>query len=199
MYTQISTNDKKDFIQWFLSNFKLKQREATWILTYLMEHDELLAHIHFLTDVKYCPRAIMLTSKCSDQVPFVFYKGQVMTDNPDKLFHDIRMNPEEKLYIQLNADWENQYHFYMAIQEDNPFIPEQLQTIHQDQEITDHLLTQLQYDFQKKLLKEQIDVALDKMEESNFLKLTKELEELESKAKNKMRKRNDLYSEMEKI
>lgn len=194
MYTQISTNDKKDFIQWFLSNFKLKQLEATWILTYLVEHDELLAHVHFLTDVKNCPRAMILTSKCSDQVPFLFYKGQVITDNPAKLFHDIRMNPEEKLYIQLNASWKSQHYFYMAIQGDHPFVRNQLQTIQQDQEITERLLSDLEYDFQKKILKDQIDVALDKMEESKFLRLTKELDQLE----NKMKKRNDCYSEMDK-
>lgn len=178
MYSQISIYEKKDFIKWFLKKYQLKQREAVWILTYLIENDELLIHTHFVNDAKYCPRAMVLTSTCSNQVPFLFFKGKIMTDNPDKLFHDIRLNPDETLYIQLNFKQAEQAPFYASILEDNPFAPFYWQMRQQDQEISERLIEQFQFDHQKHLLESEIDEALDKKDEIKFLKLVRELEQV---------------------
>lgn len=179
MYAQISTHEKRDFIKWFLWHYQLKQFEATWILTYLMKHDHLLAQIHFVNEAKYCPRAVILSSDCSDQVPFLFYKGKIITDNPDKLFHDIRLHPDEQLYVQLNFKRSNQHPLYAGILENNPFSPVQRQRIKKDLETSRELFEHLQYDYRVKQLEIKIDEALDQKDKETFLRLTRELKKLQ--------------------
>src|SRR5699024_5718866 len=77
MQTPVSVQDKKTFIQWFLSHYQLKKRESVWILNYLIDHSKILAHVHFVRDVKFCPRGIMMSSYCSKEAPFRFYKNQL--------------------------------------------------------------------------------------------------------------------------
>lgn len=180
MYIQISTEIKKKFLQWFLHYEQLKQQEATWILTYVIENEQLLKHIHFVNEAKYCPRAVVLTSTDLDQVPFLFYKEQIITDNPDKLFHDIRLNPGEPLYIQLNFKGANQHPLYARVLEENPFAPIQLHEVEQDKFLSKQLLDQLEYEHQRDSLNIQIDQALDQKDKNKFLRLVKELNDLHS-------------------
>lgn len=49
--SKVSVEEKKEFIQWFLKQFKLKKRECVWILDYLRKNDHLLHNIHFVDNV----------------------------------------------------------------------------------------------------------------------------------------------------
>src|SRR3954452_3656114 len=124
MNTPNSINDKKGFIQWFLNHYQLKKRESVWILNYLVNHKEILTNVHFVQDVKFSPRGIVMTTHCSDEVPFRFYKNQLVTTDAEKSFHDIRLNQQDDLYIQLNFKKSNQNAYYASIMEENPFIPD---------------------------------------------------------------------------
>ncbi len=62
----------------------------------------LLENIHFVEEAHYCPRAIVMSSVEHNGVPFRFYKGNIMTSDAEKSFHDLRLNPDESIYIQLN-------------------------------------------------------------------------------------------------
>ena len=86
VHTPVSVEDKKNFIQWFLNNYQLKKRESVWILNYLMNHDELLGQLHFVQEAKFCPRGIIMTSQCSEEVAFRFYKNQLVTTDAEKPF-----------------------------------------------------------------------------------------------------------------
>src|SRR5690625_2922447 len=90
MYTPISIQDKKEFIQWFLKHYELKQWETNYLLTYLTTHENLLTNMHFVKDVSDCPRAIVIASTCSAEPSFRYYKKQVVTDDAERSFHDIR-------------------------------------------------------------------------------------------------------------
>ena len=102
MTSSVPIADKKNFVRWFLKNFQLKRRECVWILNYLLSNDELLENIHFVEEAHYCPRAIVMSSVDSNGVPFRFYKGNIMTSDAEKSFHDLRLYPNENMYIQLN-------------------------------------------------------------------------------------------------
>src|SRR5699024_4169491 len=71
MYTPISIQHKKDFIQWFLRHYTLKKYEANWLLNFLITKDKFLKKVSFVHDVRFCPRGIILSSACSDEVPFL--------------------------------------------------------------------------------------------------------------------------------
>ncbi|WP_099158352.1 ReoY family proteolytic degradation factor [Virgibacillus ndiopensis] len=180
MQTPISVQDKKSFIDWFLNHFQLKKRESVWILNYLVNHDDLLTNVHFIREARFCPRAIVMSSHCSDEVPFRFYKNQLVTTDAEKSFHDIRLNQKEPLYIQLNFKNANQNAFYVAVLEDNPFIPEGFFITKKDQELAKKLLDNSLYNYKKKMLREQIDRSLDNKDEQTFLKLVEQLHKLEA-------------------
>ena len=102
MTASVSVLDKKEFVRWFLKKYQMKRRECVWILNYLLSHDELLENIHFVEEAHYCPRAMVMSTTDSIGIPFRFYKGNIMTADAEKSFHDLRLHPDEEMYIQLN-------------------------------------------------------------------------------------------------
>ncbi|MEW9674722.1 ReoY family proteolytic degradation factor [Lentibacillus sp. L22] len=181
MQTPISVQDKKEFIQWFLNNYQLKKRESVWILNYLINHEEILANAHFIREARFCPRAIIMSSHCSNEVPFRFYKSQLVTTDAEKSFHDIRLNQKEPLYIQLNFRDAKQNALYVAILEDNPFVPEDYFITNKDREYAKRLLDKVIYDYQRNALQTEIDQALDEKDQQKFTELVKRLHNLERK------------------
>jgi uncharacterized protein YpiB (UPF0302 family) len=178
MATPVSVNEKKDFIRWFLNHYQLKRRECVWILNYLMSHDQLMERVHFVDQAQYCPRGLVMSTHCIDKVPFRFYKENVMTTDAEKSFHDIRLNRDEEIYIQLNFNASNQAHQYVAVLEENPFMPKHLQINENDREVAEQFLKASIERFQRERLLSQIDEALDKQDRSTFIHLTKQLNSL---------------------
>ncbi|WP_163969851.1 ReoY family proteolytic degradation factor [Oceanobacillus halotolerans] len=179
MHTPISVHDKKTFIQWFLNHYQLKKRESVWILNYLLNHSKILNNVHFVHDVKFCPRGIMITTHCSDEVPFRFYKNQLVTTDAEKSFHDIRLNQDEPLYIQLNFKNANQNTFYAAVLEENPFIPDEYFITQKDKDLAEKFLKWSLYQNRKQKLIKAIDQSLDKRDQETFQQLVKELHRME--------------------
>ena len=62
----------------------------------------LLQNVHFTDEAHYCPRAMVISTTKSESIPFRFYKGNLMTADAEKSFHDLRLHEDEKMYIQLN-------------------------------------------------------------------------------------------------
>ncbi|RDW22053.1 ReoY family proteolytic degradation factor [Oceanobacillus chungangensis] len=179
MNTPISINDKKSFIQWFLNHYQLKKRESVWILNYLVNHKELLMNVHFVHDVKFTPRGIIMTAHCSDEVPFRFYKNQLVTTDAEKTFHDIRLNQHDDLYIQLNFKNANQNAYYASIMEDNPFIPDDYFITKKEKDIAKQILDKTVFDYKRNTLLKEIDQALDEMDQEKFITLSSQLHKLE--------------------
>lgn len=178
MTTPVSVNEKKDFIRWFLNNYQLKRRECVWILNYLMSHDQLMKNVHFVEQAQYCPRGIIMSTHCVDDVPFRFYKENVMTTDAEKSFHDIRLNRDEEIYIQLNFRSSFHTQQYVAVLEENPFMPQHLQVNEKDTMLAEKFLEESIHTYQKEKLLKQIDEALDQQDPSKFQKLTEQLKKL---------------------
>ncbi|MGE6629542.1 ReoY family proteolytic degradation factor [Bacillus sp. NPDC077027] len=180
MQTPVSVNEKKEFIRWFLNHYQLKRRECVWILNYLMSHDSLMEKVHFVEQADFCPRGIIMSTHCIDEVPFRFYKENIMTTDAEKSFHDIRLNKQQDLFIQLN--FRSSYHSpeYAAVLETNPHIPKDLYENEQDKGLADKVLEHSIATFQKERLMKEIDDALDRHDQEAFNKLAKELSLLSS-------------------
>nr|WP_295971657.1 ReoY family proteolytic degradation factor [uncultured Bacillus sp.] len=178
MNAPVSVNEKKDFIRWFLNHYQLKRRECVWILNYLMSHDKLMEKVHFVEQAQYCPRGIVMSTHCVDEVPFRFYKANVMTTDAEKSFHDIRLNREEDIYIQLNFHASFKAPQFAAVLEENPYMPKNLQITDKDRQIADQFLTSSIEKFQREKLIRQIDEALDCQDEEAFIRLTNQLKKL---------------------
>ncbi|MFD1849525.1 ReoY family proteolytic degradation factor [Oceanobacillus bengalensis] len=181
MTTPVSVQDKKSFIKWFLKHFQLKKRESVWILNYILNHNQVLENVHFVRDVKFCPRGIIITSQCSSEVPFRFYKNHLVTTDAEKSFHDVRLNQDEPLYIQLNFKKAHQNAIYASVIEENPFIPDDYFITSKDRALAKKILDKTIFDSKKKKLLKEIDQALDELDQEKFMKLSIELNNLEEK------------------
>lgn len=178
MHPPVSIQEKRLFIHWFLDHYKLKSRASVWILNYVVKYNGILENIHFVREVKSCPRGIMITSVCSVKPAFYFYKEHLVTTDTDKAFHDIRLNEHQALYIQLNFKNAEQNIEYAGVLEENPFTKLEDSITAEDKQLTKDILNQTLYDYQKKTLEEKIDRALDELNQKEFIKLVQKLQEL---------------------
>jgi uncharacterized protein YpiB (UPF0302 family) len=172
----VTVEQKKEFLKWFLSNYHLRKRESVWILNYLMNHDQLMQKVHFVENAQYCPRGIIMSTHCVDDIPFRFYKSDVMTTDAEKCFHDIRLNRDEDIYIELNFKDKYNYEEYWEVYEENPF-DEPDTSEFEDQAA--HFLDYCLYEFKVEQLKKRIDEAIDAGDKELFMKLTDELSKIE--------------------
>lgn len=172
----MTVQEKKEFVRWFLKRYKLKRRECVWILNYLLAHEALLENIHFVEEAHYAPRAMVITTMNSDSIPFRFYKGNLMTADAEKSFHDLRLHPEEKMYIQLNYRDKHSCPQYARVQEDNQYMPEDLKGLPKtERDEVRHFLDSLAEGQRKKALMDLIDKALDERDKDAFMQWTNEL------------------------
>ncbi|WP_335869708.1 ReoY family proteolytic degradation factor [Bacillus sp. 2205SS5-2] len=178
MATPVSVNEKKDFIRWFLNHYQLKRRECVWILNYLMSHDQLMEKVHFVDEAQYCPRGLIMSTHCMDEAPFKFYKENVMTTDAEKSFHDIRLNRDEDIYIQLNFRSAQKTYQYAAVLEENPFMPKYMKVNEKDRLLAEQFLKKVMEDFNRNKLLKEIDLALDNQDEQKFRELSAKLNNL---------------------
>ncbi|MHA6251107.1 ReoY family proteolytic degradation factor [Oceanobacillus sp. CAU 1775] len=179
MNTSIKSYEKKAFIFWFLNQYDIKLREANWILTFIANNKHTLENVHFVRDADRTERSIIIATKCSDKPAFQFHKGELMTTDAEKAFHDIRLNPFEPLYIELHFHQSNQSPQYAFVLEENPFLPDKFYITSEDKKQTKSIINySLQLHKREALLKK-IDQALDSKDKEQFLTLTNELNDIE--------------------
>ncbi|ANU28103.1 ReoY family proteolytic degradation factor [Planococcus versutus] len=184
MTASISLGEKKQFVRWFLQSYKMKRRECIWILNYMLSNEELLDKTHFVEEAHYCPRAMVMSSSESKEIPFRFYKGNLMTADAEKSFHDLRLNPEEHLYIQLNFPNIPPPVLYLSVLEENPYVPEDASIDEKDRQTAEQILAESMSIFQEESLSKQIDDALDANDRDRFFELSSILQTLNSTKKN---------------
>jgi uncharacterized protein YpiB (UPF0302 family) len=175
MLSPVSVKEKKEFLKWFLSEYQLKRRECVWILNYLMGREVMMKRVHFVEKSMYCPRGIVMSTHCVEDTPFRYYKENVVTTDPEKSFHDIRLNQEDPIYIQLNFRKSLASPQYAAVLEENQFIPKHLRTNRELQHLADKITEEAVVVFQKRKLMKEIDAALDRHDQEEFKRLTEKL------------------------
>ncbi|HET7615657.1 MAG TPA: YpiB family protein, partial [Bacillales bacterium] len=70
MIFDVKLSEKKQFIRWFLEQHELKKRECVWLLNYLTGDDRLMDNVRFIRHAEYCPKAIIMSARCTQDVPF---------------------------------------------------------------------------------------------------------------------------------
>lgn len=177
MNSAISNAEKKGFLKWFLKHFRFHKRECVWLLNYFISDDLVMENIHFVENAEYCPKAVIISTVCSNDVPFRFYKDGIVTTDVEKSFHDIRLNPEESLYLQLNFYKSQKNPQYAVVSEENPYLPERLQPEKQFSFWADIVLDDAMQTFRYNRLYEQLNEALDKKDKETFMQLSCQLKQ----------------------
>lgn len=174
----VNVADKKEFLVWLVNNISFSQREILWILNYLINHEAILNNVHFIEQADKTVRGLKITSKEIEEEPIgLFLAGKKFTDT-DQIFHEIRMNWKEALYVEcvFEDSWQNSQ--FLSILEDNPYARwnEQVseEVIDRINEFFAHEEKQAKID----LLYSQIDLAIEDGNYEAFLELTDELNRL---------------------
>lgn len=175
MNSIVSVDEKKAFLRWFLNEYQLKRRECTWLLNYLLSDDPIMERVHFVEQAELCPKALIISSTCVADIPFCFYKDKHVIMDAEKAFHDIRLNSEEHIYVQLNFFGAMTHPKYVSVLEENPFIPIDEESTLVDALFAEMFLDKVLREERKKKLLVEIDQALDRGDEKRFSELTKKL------------------------
>ncbi|TSB46926.1 ReoY family proteolytic degradation factor [Alkalicoccobacillus porphyridii] len=167
--------DKKDFLKSFLKQYELKRRECAWLLNYLMSDDHLMEKVHFIEQAEQTPKALVISAQGMSTVPFSFRKHQHVTTDAEKAFHDIRLNQSEEIYIELHFKGAKSYSLYLAVLEENPYLPENQKRAEIMENEADRLLSHSLYVFRRNQLLGKIDDSLDARDHELFKQYSEEL------------------------
>ncbi|WP_091270876.1 ReoY family proteolytic degradation factor [Alteribacillus persepolensis] len=175
MSNVVSAMEKRDFLKWFLKTQRIKQREHAWILHYLLSDGKLLEKVHFVEKAEYCPKAVIFSSETLNSMPFSYHKNQFVTMDTERSFHDIRLHPDEDLYVQLAFEGDEFLTYYAEVLEDNPYVPGKDQEKLLLEIAAEHILNQAVWDFEHESLRKKIDDALIHKRKKEFYRLTERL------------------------
>lgn len=176
----VNVSDKKEFLVWLVNNISFSQREVLWILNYLINHEAILNNVHFVEKADKATRGLKVTSNEIDGEPIkLFLSGKEFTDT-DQIFHEIRMNWKDALYLEciFDASWQNSQ--YLSILEDNPYARWNEQISEEIVENINAFFVEEEKQAKMDLLYEQIDLALEDNNYEAFLELTDELNRLKN-------------------
>lgn len=180
MDSKIKLEHKKAMIKWFSENHKLRRRESLWILNYLINHDIVLNKTHFVENVQATPRGIKMGAANTQGRSFLFYKDGIEYEDPEKAFHEIRMNWHEPLYLELDFNEAYLSPHYVKVLEDNPYakwndmVPSDLAMLAEDA-IDQFLLNE-----RRNELLADIDQTLADDDKEKFILLSNELIDIEN-------------------
>lgn len=175
----VTISAKKEFIRWFLSEFHLKKKEGTWLFNYMLSDDRLLEKVHFTDDLRNREKKVIISTVCSQATPFQFQKQSKVYYDVERAFHDIRLNPNEEVYISLHYKDCLTCPKYLAVLEGKPMEGQRV-----TQESVMGLLAEIEMDkairhIRRKKLYLEIDQALSEGNKAQFMKLTTEWRKLQ--------------------
>lgn len=180
MSQKVKLEHKKAFIKWFSEHQKMRRRESLWILNYLLNHDIVLNKTHFVEGANATPRGIKIAAAQTQGRSFLFYKDGIEYEDPEKAFHEIRMNWHEPLFVEVDFVDSYMTPLYLKVLEDNPYakwndlIPADLQMLAED------AIDEFQLSVRRTELKDEIDQALGDNDEKRFIDLSNELIKIEN-------------------
>ncbi len=175
---EIATLDKKRFLNWFVSHETFAKREVSWILNYLANHEAILKHVHFVEKARRTPRGLTLRTQQFYGEPITLYLAGQMFNDSDQIFHDIRLNWRDPLYIecQFTNPWDNE--LYLGVLEDNPYYRWNDTMDAQTLANVETYLKEEALQAEISELYQQIDQALEENDQKSFLELSEKVNQL---------------------
>lgn len=174
----VSNLEKKAFLKWLLERRELKNRETVWLLNYMVSNEKLLGLIHFVDNVTGCTRAMTISEKKGSVENFEYVKATVCTSDPEKAFHDLRLNQDEAVYVKVDLPSARYYPEYFSVLEESPNMEE---SVHEKYgRAAEYAAGAAEKAYAEKKLYREINEALDKGDAARFYRLTELLKTLKS-------------------
>ena len=176
----ISTQEKKYFLTWVLQNVRFNDREAYWLLNYIVTHEAILKKIKIVEQVEKTPRGIKFSDVRQTAPAFQMFKHHLILEHGEQIFHEMRSNMMFDLYLEFNLEnsWQNPE--LIRVLEDNPYASWNTHAL--ELEKNPEVLNELEARFNEQALRNAIDEALEEGNSQLFTelseKLNKQLKEL---------------------
>lgn len=168
----INLETKKQFLQWVIENVPFREREAYWLIDYLITHENILEKVRIVEHAETTPRGIRFADNTFDLEAFEMYKYTIDFDNAEQIFHEIRMNWQYDLFVEFlfKDQWKNE--LYLAVLEDNPHYSWNVYDLDYSSDDMDEFLNSLEKEFYEKQIRLKLDAALEKEDIKMFEKLS---------------------------
>ncbi|MGY3766054.1 YpiB family protein [Vagococcus vulneris] len=173
----VQVENKKKFVNWLVQSVPLKQREAYWILNYILNHEIILTKTNFVKQADITPRGLVISDNHSTRQGIVLYKDQKTFTDPEQIFHEIRMNWRQTLYMEIDFVDSESLMLYQSIIEDNPYSIEILDAT-KFYDRFEREFDQENNQFRKKFLEHKINQSLEYNDHDQFIKFSKEYNDL---------------------
>lgn len=161
MDISVSVKEKRIFLEWFLQHFS--PDEIEWLLEELIEDDQLLESIHFVDQVKNCPKGISIAiDHTSIDADFLFFKGNVKTKDVFTAYHELQLYKHETCFIHIDFPGKYENALYSSVIEADEQLTEEIRVT------TNELIDYLQYEGELNYLQGKVNLALDQMNEQDF-------------------------------
>ncbi|MGO3838393.1 MAG: YpiB family protein [Vagococcus sp.] len=174
----IQSGEKRRFINWAMQSLSFKKREAYWILTYLVNHDGVLNNVILVENEQSLPRALIIRDQSVPGSGLELIKEGKSFDNPEQIFHDIRLNFKSPLYVVIKFDESDTNLLYQSVLESNPYANEEHLLF---LEKLDLYFEEAAFDYQVSQLEQKINQALETENELLFLKLSQDYQQLKNR------------------
>lgn len=171
----IDVKEKKNFLTWMVNHVSFSRREVFWILNYLANHEAILHNVRFVEGANLTRRGLQITDLSYEGEPMkLFLDGKEFTDT-DQIFHEIRLNWKNPLYVECLFENAWQTKEYLAIIEDNPLASWEDAISEESTELIEHYFQEKEQAAKLSMLYQQIDQALEEGDKDAFLELSDEV------------------------
>lgn len=171
----VPASEKRKFIRWFLNQYRLKKIEVKKLFDFLLSHDQILERVHFTDKIHPSNRTIIISTVCSETVPFEYRRNNKTTTSAEEAFQDLKFYTQERIYIVLHFRGKMFSHQYANVREQfkpeirdeaaAPILFQILAEIYLDQQVAEHRLAELD---------KEIDRCLEMGDKELFFRLTEE-------------------------
>ena len=174
----IELASKKKFVNWLIQSVSLKKRESYWILNYLLNHEFLLDRVTFVENVLSTPRGLLVTDQSVSGSGLEMVNQGIVIDDPNKIFHDIRLNRKSPLFIGVSFDGMTLSKYYLDVLEENPYQPLDEEAEKEFRLALNSFIEEEERKFKLNILLEKINQALETGNKKEFQKLSKDYQRL---------------------
>lgn len=172
MHISVSIQDKKDFLKWFIQHHNIEAHEMNWFLEELIDDERALFYVHFVQDIQYCPKGIVITTTETEDVSFLFFKGNVQTEDVYTAYHELQLYQDEAIYVQMNFPQRTKNRLYQTVLEDDVSFYQQTKAV------TEKLLAHSLLVGRKNFLEQEINKALENLDYEKFMMYSSQLKEI---------------------
>lgn len=169
----ISVEAKKEFVEHVMKNYRMKNPQCVWILSYLFNNETTLENVSFTEKPESYPRGMLISTVGTLALPFRYYAGGNMTADAERALYEIRFGQEGKIHVEIDYPGRQTCPIYAAVFESNPG-SENAIVDKESKKMADQLIVEMEERLIGWSFNTLINMALDEGDDKAFMHWTEE-------------------------